>query len=117
MTLSPASDTPNGAEKRLKPRRWRLQSGRISAADGGFSLPCTIVDMSDTGARVRIDETLHLPARFYLIDTFDRVAYKARLVWSAEPEYGLMLMRKHDLKNEMDLPAEQSDGASRSGAL
>src|SRR5271169_5635662 len=86
-------------EKRAKPRRWRLQTGRISAVDGEFSVRCTIVDQSETGARVRIEEPLHLPARFYLIDLHDKAAYKARLAWSAAPEYGLMLIRKHDLRD------------------
>ncbi|MFI4935192.1 MAG: PilZ domain-containing protein [Caulobacterales bacterium] len=99
MTSTSAAAASDPAEKRSKPRRWRLQSGRISAADGDFSVGCMIVDISETGARVRIEEALHLPPRVYLIDTRDRVGYKARLVWAAAPEYGLMLTRKFGLSN------------------
>jgi hypothetical protein len=94
--------SPGEDEKRAAPRRWRLQSGRISDDDGGFSLPCTIIDMSEGGARVRIDRSLHLPARFFLIDTMDRVAFKARLVWARAPEYGLTLLRKYRLARPVE---------------
>jgi hypothetical protein len=97
MTSSSAAIVPGPAEKRASPRRWRLQSGRISAADGGFSVPCTIVDLSDDGARVRIEETLNLPPTVYLIDARDRVAYTAVLVWSAQPEHGLQFLMKEAL--------------------
>ena len=94
------SNEPAGAgasDKRAQPRRRRLQGGRIGADDGGFSLACTIVDMSEAGARVRIGRSLHLPAQFFLIDTAERVAFKARLVWACEPEYGLRLLKRYRL--------------------
>ena len=82
-------------DRRVAPRAWRLQAGRISTADGDISLRCLIVDMSETGARVRIEHTLHLPTRFYLVDPRDHAVYKAQLVRSAEPEYGLALIHRY----------------------
>jgi len=84
-------------EKRSEPRRWRLQGGRISAEDGGFSLPCVIVNMSGNGARVRIEESFHLPERLYLIDTHENVAFQARVAWSVGAEFGLQLFQRRDL--------------------
>ena len=81
-------------DKRSRPRRWRLEGGRIGATDGGFSLPCTIVDMTEDGARVRVPEPLHMPARICLFDTRERFVYAADLVWSGPPEYGLKFTGK-----------------------
>lgn len=90
-----AVDAPaHEREQRAQPRRWRLQSGRIRATDGGFSLVCTIVDISDDGAKVRVDAAVNLPNSFFLVDCLRRVAYDAQLVWSAFPEYGLRFVSK-----------------------
>jgi len=77
------------SEKRSRPRRWRLEVGRISSTDGAFALQCTIVDMTVDGARVRVREPLNMPTRIRLFDTRERVVYAADLIWSGPPEYGL----------------------------
>ena len=82
---------------------------RVHAGDGEL-LECTIIDMSETGARVRVDGSRRLPARFYLIDERDGIAYRARLVRSAGPEHGLELIRKFDLKHAGRLVTEFSLG-------
>ena len=94
--MSPNAFATNAAtpDKRLKPRRWRLEGGRIGSPDGGFSLPCTIVDMTEDGARVRVPEPLHMPARICLFDMRERLIYAADLVWSGPPEYGLKFTGK-----------------------
>ena len=92
-----AASSPTRPDKRAKPRRWRLEHGRISAADGAFSLPCTIVDMNEDGARVRVPEPLDMPHRLRLFDTREGVVYSAELVWSGPPEYGLKFTGKHSL--------------------
>ena len=82
------------SEKRMRQRRWRLEGGRLGSTDGGFSLPCTIVDMTEDGARVRVREPLHMPARICLFDSRERWIYAADLVWSGPPEYGLKFTGK-----------------------
>ena len=94
MSSSVAAPLSSRPEKRLRQRRWRLEGGRIGSTDGGFSLPCTIVDMTEDGARVRVPEPLHMPARICLFDTRERYIYAADLVWSGPPEYGLKFTGK-----------------------
>lgn len=94
MSLNSIARIVQPADKRLKPRRWRLEGGRIGSTDGGFSLPCTIVDMTDDGARVRVLEPLHMPSRICLFDTRERLIYAADLIWSGPPEYGLKFTGK-----------------------
>ncbi len=85
-------------EKRSRQRHWRLEGGRIDSADGWFSLPCTIVDMTADGARVRVGEALNMPTRVNLLDTRERSLYAANLIWSRPPEYGLQFMGKFPSK-------------------
>jgi hypothetical protein len=94
MNQSVVAARTGAFEKRKKPRRWRLEGGRISPPDGVFSLPCVIVDMNENGARVRVGEFLNMPARVQLFDTRERLVYTADLVWSGPPEYGLRFIGK-----------------------
>jgi len=96
MSAAHAYDSPDFAERRAEARRWRLQSGRLSGS-AGYALSCTIVDISDAGARVRLDGDEHLPARIYLVDSREGVAYKARLVRSEGREHGLAFTEKFSL--------------------
>ena len=94
MNPSSLAAHPPSVEKRARQRRWRLEGARLGALDGGFSLPCTIVDMTEDGARVRVPEPLHMPSRICLFDTRERIVYAADLVWSGPPEYGLKFVGK-----------------------
>jgi hypothetical protein len=84
-------------EKRARPRRWRLEGGRIGPPEGVFSLGCMIVDFSEDGARVRVSESLNMPTRVQLFDTRERLVYTAEVVWSGPPEYGLRFTGKSAL--------------------
>jgi hypothetical protein len=94
MTTFARAAAGRATEKRARPRRWRLEGGRISPTDGVFSLPCMIVDFNEAGARVRVREPLNMPARVQLFDTRERLVYTADLVWSGPPEYGLRFIGK-----------------------
>ena len=98
MSAAHAYDSPDFAERRAEARRWRLQSGRLAGA-AGYALSCTIVDISEAGAKVRLDaeDEQHLPARIYLVDSREGVAYKARLVRSEGREHGLAFTEKFSL--------------------
>jgi hypothetical protein len=86
------------SQQRSEPRRWLLRTGRLTPDDGGFSLRCTIIDISDHGARVSVEQRVNLPTTFFLIDTLDRVAFRTCLVWSNAPEHGLRLLERIELK-------------------
>jgi hypothetical protein len=81
-------------EKRARPRRWRLEGGRIGPPEGVFSLACVIVDINEDGARVRVNESLNMPSRVQLFDTRQKLVYTAEVVWSGPPDYGLKFVGK-----------------------
>jgi hypothetical protein len=95
MSPKPVATATPFPDKRARPRRWRLEGGRISPPDGVFSLHCTIVDMHEDGARVRVSESLNMPSCIRLFDTRERIVYTADLIWSGPPEYGLRFTEKN----------------------
>ncbi len=57
--------------QKTRPSRRRADKQAWLVADGDFALrPCTVVDMSDTGAKLTVDQSDRLPKHFNL--TFSR---------------------------------------------
>jgi hypothetical protein len=84
-------DLPPLAERRPSPRGRALLSGRIVYAEGRFSLPCTIRNISATGVRVAFTRGTTLPASFWLINVRDQVIYRVRMAWASDAEAGLKI--------------------------
>ncbi|HTK35370.1 MAG TPA: PilZ domain-containing protein [Caulobacteraceae bacterium] len=78
-------------------RRRALLAGKIVFDHGARSLDCTIRDLSETGAKVRLAGPELLPERFYLIEFRHGVAFQARVAWTRPPELGLEFMASHKL--------------------
>jgi hypothetical protein len=58
--------------------------------EGKSNLPCTLVDISDTGARLFIDDIAEVPTRFTLAMTERGVPRReCRLIWRGENEIGV----------------------------
>lgn len=83
-----SSDIPPLAERRPAPRRRALLSGRIVYAEGRFSLPCTIRNISANGVRIAFAPGAMLPASFYLINVKERMIYRADVIWASNAEAG-----------------------------
>lgn len=79
----------SSAERRPKRRKTVLLTGIIAHSAGETTLPCTIRDLSDSGARVSLAKSVELPSDFYLINMRDRVAYDARRVWTEGEQTGV----------------------------
>lgn len=69
-------------------RQRALLNAKLSYADGRISIPCTVTQISDTGAKVSLEESVSLPDRVR-IEIFQRgVDSLARLVWRRGREAG-----------------------------
>lgn len=76
------------AQSPRAPRQRALLNARVSFADGQITIPCTVTQISDTGAKVSIDESVTLPDRLR-IEIFQRgLDTPARLVWRRGREAG-----------------------------
>ena len=88
---------PKQAERRRRGRRRAILSGFL-VLDDGRSSPCRIVDISDSGARVKLPTMMPLPPKLWLINASDWLAYETALAWRSETDAGLRFLSTRNLK-------------------
>ncbi|MGE0627765.1 MAG: PilZ domain-containing protein [Hyphomicrobiaceae bacterium] len=77
------------ADNRCAPRR-RLLKGAVAAFNSRHcSIPCTVRDISDTGARLRSDASVTIPDHFELIIDLDGVEADCEVVWRRDHDLGV----------------------------
>src|SRR5262245_47523315 len=70
MDPDTSADKPRD-ERRLSPRRRVLKGGVVAFNDRYVTLPCTVRDLSEGGARLRIEGSIAAPDTFELIIEID----------------------------------------------
>ncbi|MBM6580174.1 PilZ domain-containing protein [Microvirga sp. BT689] len=78
--------------RRLSKRLPSLLEGRIRLEPQGLHLPCTIRDLSMTGARLWLPGAVDLPEEFELEIPILEQAVAVRLMWSEAKTYGVMFL-------------------------
>lgn len=99
-----SSEIPPIANRRPLPRKRSFLGCMIVYGDGAYSIPCTIRDISPSGAHITYETASNLPARFWLINLRDRTAHKTRMAWSTATEAGVEFesgMPLHQLPPEL----------------
>ena len=95
----------DGAESRNEPRRRVLLSGKIVYGVPEMTLDCAVGDLSESGARVRLEGPEPLTNPIYLIIVRLGVAFLASEAWRNGAVVGLLFTRKIELKDPpADLP-------------
>lgn len=74
-------------EKRAAPRHKVLKGGTI--AFDGNDLPCTVRNLSSTGAAVDLEGMASLPPSFMLVIERDQFIRRCRPVWSNDRRIGV----------------------------
>jgi hypothetical protein len=82
------------ATKKREPRKSLQQPGWITL-DGGFAArPCTVQDMSSTGAKITVDDPNVLPAKLRLAFSRDaRTGRSCEVVWRRGKSVGVKFVR------------------------
>jgi two-component system cell cycle response regulator len=79
-------------DKRSQQRRRALKDGRVLLAGSRITYDCAIRDMSETGARIRLQsDSIILPEQFELVFVADGLAYPATRKWRRGNEYGVAI--------------------------
>jgi hypothetical protein len=78
------SDAPK--EKRRGPRRRVLKGAIVAYNDRRSTMPCFVRDISDTGARLRMDCSMSPPDTFLLIIELDGIEVDCEVVWRKQPD-------------------------------
>jgi hypothetical protein len=76
--------------KRKSVRRTLIWEAAIIASDGTWQHRCTILDVSQTGAKLSIDPEISLPGEFFLsLTESGRVGRPCCLVWRTDDKVGV----------------------------
>jgi PilZ domain len=76
-------------ERRASPRRRMLKAGVIAFNGTCSSLRCTVRDLSDGGARLKVDPLVHVPATFELIIEIDGLYARGAIAWRKGSDVGV----------------------------
>jgi PilZ domain len=76
-------------ERRAAPRRRVLKGAIIAYGDRKMSLPCTVRNLSTTGARVRIEDAVSAPDSFILFIEMDGIEVDCEVVHRSDKDLGV----------------------------
>ncbi len=68
------------AELRAAPRQRVLKAAKIILDDWG-AIDCIVRDVSDTGARIKVENVSTLPHKFRLLITMDNTIRPVQVAW------------------------------------
>jgi hypothetical protein len=90
-------------ERRAHPRFTIDAPGRLFYGPGlGMWADCLIKDISQGGAKLRVDEVFDLPLRLVLLHFNENAVFEARRRWRRWDTVGLMFERRHELETLTD---------------
>lgn len=96
-----AGALPPIVDRRVASRGRALLSGIIAHNNGDNSIPCTVRDYSETGARIHVSADANLPDYLFLILVRYRTAFQAEVMWYGQHEAGLRFIRCFELSDSM----------------
>ena len=83
-----------------KRRKSRFRATMVHGAHHA-TLSCLVVDISETGARIRTDSADDLPVNFYVICHAERSAMAVEMIWRSASEIGVRLKSKSSLEGKL----------------
>jgi hypothetical protein len=103
VVRNPATASPGGnlSERRRPPRKDAFLSGILVDVDGKGSSDCVIRDITARGASISLCKTLPTGAQTILLDTGNRAAHFARVVWSNAGRSGLVFVRSYPMNRAL----------------
>jgi hypothetical protein len=88
---------PSLANRREASRPRALLSGMLVFGPSQFTADCTIRDLTEQGARVRVRDDIVLPEPIWLIHLNSGKAQRAVVAWREPPDLGLRFEETVDL--------------------
>jgi PilZ domain len=81
----------------------RGYAANMMAIDGTWRRPCTMVDVSETGAKLTVDgsiEGLNLKEFFLLLSTMGKAYRRCQLAWVNGDQVGVFFLKPGDKKKK-----------------
>jgi len=79
-------------ENRIAPRRRILKGGKIVVNNGFSTFDCTVRNLSETGARIRVVSIIGIPDSFELAMDYG-AKFQCSVAWKTETELGVRFVR------------------------
>lgn len=98
------ADEKKPDRRKAPPRSRALLSGKLVFDNANQSIDCTIRDLTQRGAKVKISTVTPLPSHLYLIDIKRGLAFESEVIWSRPPELGLKFLKSHNLQEDLNSP-------------
>jgi hypothetical protein len=77
---------------RAAPRRKVLKAAIAASNNRHLTVSCTVKDLSATGARLRVDNTVSIPDTFELLIPLDGLEANCEVVWRKSNEAGVKFL-------------------------
>ena len=105
---NPENVPPTAEDRRASTRKRTLFGGIVSNRAGTLTWNCTIRNISETGAQIRLasdqgktfDQTV--PTECILIDLANAMAHTATVEWRSHPSFGVRFVKSYALEGQTD---------------
>ena len=108
MQTTIEDESGSEADGRVAPRHRVLIAGAIRYAGGIGTASCVVRNLSETGAKLTLSESLTLPAHFDLVIAQRNAVHRCELRWRRGDEAGVAFL---------DAPAEPGKAATPAAAI
>ena len=88
-------------ERRASPRRKTRFKATIVYGAQRSAASCVVRDLSETGARLKVDIPDEFPTQFHLIWVAAREVLHVEAVWRSRDEMGVKFLSKHNIQGRL----------------
>jgi hypothetical protein len=88
-------------DRRVAPRRKTRFKATLVHGPDRTTTDCVVRDLSETGARLRLEAPEGLPATFHLIWLAEKAVIEVESVWRSQDEMGVKFLSKHHMQGRL----------------
>lgn len=92
MSTTIEGESGSGVDGRVAPRHRVLIAGTIRYAGGIGTASCVVRNLSETGAKLTLSESLNLPTHFDLVIAQKNAVHRCELRWRRGEEAGVAFL-------------------------
>jgi hypothetical protein len=102
MDAQAAPPAGDPADQRAATRRRVLLGAKVVEPDGTFSTDCTIRNVTDAGAGLRIPSSVPVGDNVYLIELRSGITHQVKVEWRRDAEIGVSYAQEVQLETSSD---------------
>lgn len=117
MVWSEQVNDPSTPINREHQRRRVIKGGVIAFSNRRITVPCMVRDISDAGARLKVDRASEIPDTFDLLVDLDGCEYECEVMWREDNQIGVRFLAEPTHKNPTRLQVVQPSFPAPGSAL